>query len=633
MGIVLNTGIMMELCGVITTILVPSIHVINFATRYPLFVAGDRKTNDTLWTTFAKEYPNVKYLSAEYQESMNFEIIRHLKWNHFGRKSVGYLAALEARCERIYDFDDDNGLLPHAFDKLETLHTKRVHVDGHLFNPYPLFVPTYETRHAFMWPRGFPLRYINNQSTHGRIGEPVSNSHPAVIQLLADIDPDVDAMYRLTRPLPIRFMEDAHLLEVPPGVFVPWNAQAVLVNSVGFFGLLLPISVPGRVSDIWRSYIVSRLLWETEHTLAFGPALVEQFRNPHDYMDDFAEERLLYEKAETMVRVLFEWSSKGCDSLDCAYTTLVNHLVQHELLGDADAVLARAWVSDLKRLNYVWPRKQTSRSPLHLPEATVIDHRRSGTHVMVQFNWDVTPERVEKWKSVWRKTIAGSSCVVYAPTQIKEVETYHEDRGYFSPYVNLVRELDLHRERVTGVLYVHDDLLVSKRIVPLLSSTQWLVTYLPQVDGHCSVHGCVKKSEEVSTWMWWDMCQRSFSRIAKDADMAPFFKGQFNISVGQSDFLYVPTNDYQAVRDFMTLLRIFHRHKLFLECAIPTAVELVVSMHKIERRETKLCTNWTQNRRNPSTWPCITDPASEVFHPLKNSDWLSYLHLQSMHME
>ena len=74
----------------------------------------------------------------------------------------------------------------------------------------------------------------------------------AVHQSLANHDPDVDAVYRMTRELPIYFQRRGAKVLPPRGTFVPWNAQAVFVSAPAFFGLLLPITVPGRVSDIGR---------------------------------------------------------------------------------------------------------------------------------------------------------------------------------------------------------------------------------------------------------------------------------------------------------------------------------------------------------------------------------------------
>jgi hypothetical protein len=46
------------------------------------------------------------------------------------------------------------------------------------------------------------------------------------------------------------------------------------------------MQVHGRVSDIWRSYIVQRLLWDAGYAVAFAPPLVVQKRGPHNYLAD-----------------------------------------------------------------------------------------------------------------------------------------------------------------------------------------------------------------------------------------------------------------------------------------------------------------------------------------------------------
>jgi hypothetical protein len=44
--------------------------------------------------------------------------------------------------------------------------------------------------------------------------------------------------------------------------------------------------VHGRVSDIWRSYISQRLLWDVGYHIAFSPPMVDQLRSPHNYLAD-----------------------------------------------------------------------------------------------------------------------------------------------------------------------------------------------------------------------------------------------------------------------------------------------------------------------------------------------------------
>ena len=111
------------------------------------------------------------------------------------------------------------------------------------------------------------------------------------VQALAHHDPDVDAVYRLTLPIPFDWDDRALVgaggerpLVLPRNTFAPANAQATLHTHAGLWATLLPRTVHGRVSDIWRSYIAQRLFWDAGLALAFVGAHVTQFRSPHNYL-------------------------------------------------------------------------------------------------------------------------------------------------------------------------------------------------------------------------------------------------------------------------------------------------------------------------------------------------------------
>ena len=76
-----------------------------------LVVAGDKNGPK------AHEY-NVSgaiYLTPADQERLPFAVARHLRWNHFGRKNVGFLYAIAHGARWVYDTDDDNELQrPHS---------------------------------------------------------------------------------------------------------------------------------------------------------------------------------------------------------------------------------------------------------------------------------------------------------------------------------------------------------------------------------------------------------------------------------------------------------------------------------------------------------------------------------------
>ena len=99
---------------VITSIFEPTEAVKRFACleEWQVVVVGDKKSPPD-WRC-----DNVIFLSPETQETLRYGIIKLLPWNHYCRKMVGYLYAIENRAEVIVDTDDDNipledwGILP-----------------------------------------------------------------------------------------------------------------------------------------------------------------------------------------------------------------------------------------------------------------------------------------------------------------------------------------------------------------------------------------------------------------------------------------------------------------------------------------------------------------------------------------
>ena len=97
--------------AVVTTIFTVNAAVKLIATNYPsmgLVVVGDRKTNHSEWEAFSALNRNVEYLSPERQLSLGFRMVQFVPWNHFGRKSVGYLYAIKQGATDIFDFDESD---------------------------------------------------------------------------------------------------------------------------------------------------------------------------------------------------------------------------------------------------------------------------------------------------------------------------------------------------------------------------------------------------------------------------------------------------------------------------------------------------------------------------------------------
>ena len=341
--------------AVVTTIFEVSAAVHDTCRRLPgwcLVVVADQKTP----SSYDVDGPcHVIFLSTEKQLELSsvYPFIAAMPWNHFGRKNVGYLYAIASGADRLWDFDDDNGLfVDGAILESMPANAQVQHVqqwDLPQVNAYTMMNATH-----FAWPRGLPLDSIMSKGASRVASRAASqDDNIGVVQSLANRNPDVDAIYRLTRPLPLNFERNPHsLLVVPSSTSTPFNAQATLfVRRDILWALYLPVSVHGRVSDIWRSYIVQRLFRESDTKVAFAGPWVDQIRNPHTIMADFDAEHDLYIKSRALIDVLNSWKPSAKLFPD-KIVELFTDLYERDFLGLDDVRNAQLWVDELADIGY-----------------------------------------------------------------------------------------------------------------------------------------------------------------------------------------------------------------------------------------------------------------------------------------
>lgn len=378
-------GVNVTVWAVMTTINAPTPSVKTLVAMFPkvhVVIISDEQSavngNDERWQTYAKSPPAklVTYLNVAQQRALNYGTVKLLPLRHFSRKNVGYLYAIERGADFIFDLDDDNLVDRSKQGPVHSvLRGKGVGLDDvplvvgspGVVNPYPYFAPSNKAGEAiFAWPRGLPLASVRDEATaltQARIDESGARLHAAklgVVQSLANGDPDVDAVYRLTRDIPFDFKLEGRVVALGDGLFAPWNAQATLVAKPAFWGLLLPSSVDGRVSDIWRGYLASRLLWETEFRVAFASSEVVQDRNPHSYLSDFRKEAQLYNQTDDVLSALGDFRRRDGEPLSVAYLRLVEIFVDKGFLSSPDRELAQVWLDDLAAVGYEFPKAKAN---------------------------------------------------------------------------------------------------------------------------------------------------------------------------------------------------------------------------------------------------------------------------------
>lgn len=275
---------------VITSIFLPTEAIEKFAKLkdWKIIVVGDKKTAAD-WS-----YPGVTYLSPVGQQEVARKFAGLLPWNSYTRKNIGYLYAIAQGARIIYESDDDNIPLDNWVNEPKFSTDAELLSDASFVNIYSYFTD------KKVWPRGIPLRCVlEAEIPKVSVSE---NLKVGVWQFLADEDPDVDAIYRLTNNTPIYFNWREPLV-LDQGTCCPFNSQNTYFRKEVFPLLYLPSTVTFRFTDILRGLVAQPVLWAAGYHLGFAGATVLQKRNPHDYLKDFESEIPCYLQADRVVQI------------------------------------------------------------------------------------------------------------------------------------------------------------------------------------------------------------------------------------------------------------------------------------------------------------------------------------------
>jgi hypothetical protein len=324
---------------VITTIFPPREAMRRFAALpdWRLIVVADRKTPADWMQAGAT------FLSVEQQLRLPFKTAQALPWNHYARKMLGYLWAAKQGAGFIAESDDDNLPAPDwDFPALAGRYLTTP-INRDFINVYRLYTE------QPIWPRGLPLSCLRDQrALLSRDSLQPEDCRIGVWQALADDDPDVDAIYRLTSNAPCRFEHQAPVV-LGTGTLAPFNSQNTAFAPDLLPLMYLPAFVNFRVTDILRSYVAQPIMWAAGYRLGFTAATVRQIRNQHDVLEDFRSELPLYLEAEAMVagiREAVRSDASVSDNLHHVY----RHLARQGIVPDAERKLLAAWLEDVAAL-------------------------------------------------------------------------------------------------------------------------------------------------------------------------------------------------------------------------------------------------------------------------------------------
>jgi hypothetical protein len=301
---------------------------------YEFIVIGDDKS------------PERFHLAGCHFYSLNDQVDLGLRFavacptRHYARKNIGYLLAIRGGANVIIEADDDN----HPFDEFwyrrqrrQTVHSS---AEGGFVNAYRYFSD------RKVWPRGLPLQHINDP-IRDFDDLPIEDADCPIQQGLADSDPDVDAIYRLTLPLPLSFRTDRRVA-LQHGSWCPFNSQNTTWWKDAFPLLYLPAYCSFRMTDIWRSFVAQRIAWTNGWSTLFTEPTMRQERNPHDLMRDFSDELPGYldneRICETLARIPLR---SGPEHIVANLRTCYEQLVSIGIHDPRELSLLDAWIADI----------------------------------------------------------------------------------------------------------------------------------------------------------------------------------------------------------------------------------------------------------------------------------------------
>ena len=118
-----------------------------------------------------------------------------------------------------------------------------------------------------------------------------------------------------------------------------------------------------------------------------------------------------------------------------------------------------------------------------LPQMLQSHEREKQFLMMGQFNYHLTLNNISTWNDSWSKVIEIKDIIMavpdceshnYSKINSSSYLCYKSDYGYYSPYMNIAKVLKT--SGTNGILYIHDDMLITSSLRKKLGKSSWVIT-------------------------------------------------------------------------------------------------------------------------------------------------------------
>ena len=299
-------------------------------------IIGDKKT---------PEYPSkYNFYNLKSQKNLKFTLNNSLPINSYSRKNIGYLIAMQNNSKIILETDDDNFPKNSFFYNLELQKKLRLLSGPKWIN---IFKISQKKNKDIIWPRGFPLDEINKIHKI-KISEKLITS--PIQQRLCDGNPDVDAIFRLTKKKKFHTFDKKNYALNNKSI-CPFNSQNTVWHEQCFPLMYLPSYCTMRATDIWRGFIALRVLKNYNWNLSFLKSTVIQNRNVHDLLDDFNLEYPVYKDTKILNDILYNVKlSDKRNYMLINFFKCYKRLIDERILEKKELDLVYKWLNDISKI-------------------------------------------------------------------------------------------------------------------------------------------------------------------------------------------------------------------------------------------------------------------------------------------
>lgn len=461
-------------------------------------------------------------------------LVAAMPWNYSGRKNVGYLFAVLQGAHVVLDVgpninigsltvsnniqgsDRDDGVRSEKRSHL--LPPSLLSLLGDLSSPSPsrpvlldmwnVTASEGVVSNSYSWLLADDPRDRNSKGDRPRtiltpiVHAAVKSDDVGIFQCVVSGEPNSDQIFETRQPawppsssVPEPPDVGERVVVIPPGVLARINGQTAVYHRSSLWALLLPVGVPQRVSNVWRSYFaqsMGRHFRDAPRTAFMDPCLLGPTMRPVAHDDDegwkssnlMGDERAVEMKLKTFLAKEFQCGAgpheqglvtelepilSSLPPFAHCLIELYLELYKRNYIGAVDVSAIATWLAIISKLNMPLPitpvsqavekvstlklngsvnsrKKGRKRFPTEsrVSEEDKVAFRRlfSNILVLVKFNYDTSFDLIEAWTTSMGQVF--ENILVVGPFTNETVTAVEEmgvgvllcdpDKGFFSPY-------------------------------------------------------------------------------------------------------------------------------------------------------------------------------------------------------